>query len=533
MKALFIFPPLWSNFSPNTGIPQIMGFLKQQEYINISAIDLNIKFFRYTYAAISKKIKNDKLSFIKNFKLNKLIVCLDNFFYQKGIKENKYSEREILKISKNINIINLIMTKLFSCNINLFYVHYFGLIADKIVKEEYDYIGFSVNHSKQFESVTILSKILRDKGYRGKICIGGSYVYYAKKHLKMNINLFENYVNFAIIGNGEIPTLQLFRYIEGKVKLTDVSNIIYLDKNKQFVENNIFDNNINEYVEPNYSGYDFTEYNAVDPVLPIRTSTGCYWGKCTFCNYDKISKYNQRTVDSVINEINFLINKYKINIFYIVDAALSPSFINEFADKILEKDLEIYYFTNLRFEDCYTPEFLGKLYKSGLRSVGWGLESASPRILKLMNKGIKIETAERILKNTSFWGIKNHLYYIHKFPSETENDFKLTYNFIKKNKKYISSVRGHEFYLDKNSYIYNHLEEFGLSLMKIEAIEQKRIDIPYFTADELELTNNNGYYKEFVETISKMFKNNYPTEIELTISKYKNSKVSCYSKFKE
>ena len=47
IKALFIFPPTWSTFSISTGIPQIMGYLIQNGYEDVEALDLNIKFYQY------------------------------------------------------------------------------------------------------------------------------------------------------------------------------------------------------------------------------------------------------------------------------------------------------------------------------------------------------------------------------------------------------------------------------------------------------------------------------------------------------
>ena len=48
MKALFIFPPFYSQFSISCGIPQILSFLKAKNY-DVKALDLNIKFFNYLY----------------------------------------------------------------------------------------------------------------------------------------------------------------------------------------------------------------------------------------------------------------------------------------------------------------------------------------------------------------------------------------------------------------------------------------------------------------------------------------------------
>ena len=57
MKALFIFPPFYSQFSISCGIPQILSYLKAKNY-DVKALDLNIKFFNYLY---NEKVLNNLL----------------------------------------------------------------------------------------------------------------------------------------------------------------------------------------------------------------------------------------------------------------------------------------------------------------------------------------------------------------------------------------------------------------------------------------------------------------------------------------
>ena len=57
MKALFIFPPFYSQFSISCGIPQILSYLKAKNY-DVKSLDLNIKFFNYLY---NEKVFNNLL----------------------------------------------------------------------------------------------------------------------------------------------------------------------------------------------------------------------------------------------------------------------------------------------------------------------------------------------------------------------------------------------------------------------------------------------------------------------------------------
>lgn len=511
MKALFIFPPLWCTYSISTGIPPIMGFLEKHGYSNIEALDLNIKFFQYyckkeklqklfenlkTESANKIQINDDKNKFfklyIKKYKALQGYISKKNqekILYEtinqiedvvKKYKSNnlaeKYSE---FKISQTIfnNVQELIRMLLYEhsilnadsyltiinnieCNP---YKEFFSEISDKIIEQNYDYIGFSINSPEQSIATLILTKMLRKKGIKSHICYGGSDTHFLKSVVLKNMEYFDNYIDTLMLGAGEHPTLELFEYIEGKRKRSDVTNIIYKNEKGEIKENKVKQILGNEFVVSSYKGYDFKEYTLPESVIPIRTSFGCYWGKCTFCNYNSITKFEQRSVDSVTDEIKYYIKNYNVNNFYFVDAALSPKFLREFSKKIRKENLEIYYFTNLRFEKDFTKEFLTQLYETGLRCCGWGLESASPRILKLMRKGIEIENVKQILKNSHEIGLINHLYLIVGFPTETIKDFDMTCDFIKNNMEYIDSIAHHYFHITNDSYIFSHPKEFNIT----------------------------------------------------------------------
>lgn len=567
MKALFIFPPLWTTSSISTGIPQIMGHLEKNGYEDVEALDLNIKVFNFFYNDKNKLIQllkwlkeeermlhfqlqtndiidihdleNKKKTFSLVSKLfttkkqeKKVLAAINKI--EKIIKKNKSgkfkkTQKSLIKTNNTFITINkLIYTAIIikeKNTLNLLYNDLFNNITDRIIEKKYDYIGFSINSKTQYLTALYIAKILRTKGSKSHICFGGTETDEIKQTLKDNKVLFEKYIDTIMFGEGEHPTYELFNYLEGKRDIKDVSNIIYLDASGEIKENEkkqVLEKGI---VTSSYNGYDFKDYTVPEYVIPIRTAWGCYWGKCVFCDYNKRTKYEARSVDSVIDEIKHYIQKYKVNNFYFVDAALSPTFLKEFVEKIEKENLKIFYFTNLRFEKEYTKEFLQKLYKSGLRCCGWGLESASQKILNLMNKGTTVDTIQRIIEDSYEIGLYNHLYYICGFPTETKEDFEMTYNFIKNNSFRISSIAKHYFILDKNAYIYSNLEKFNIDKNHIKALELKKPYTTFFGYKEINHKNFYTYYEklnmDLEERIINKEINNAGFELLVLCGKYK------------
>ena len=512
MKALFIFPPFYSQFSIITGIPQILSYLKAKNH-DVKALDLNIKFFNYLY---NEKVLNNLLleayeiykhqdkynlpveysklleEFFSNkklvYKVHNSIKSIDN------IKQSLKSSSEFVNLFKKENILTVIadiqklsdfiFKDLTSYEDRKFYINdltistyksFLNLIVDDILKENYNYIGFSVNGDSQFVSSLITAKLLKEKGYKGKIGLGGTNVFKDLNVIKEDKSLFQKYVDIVIVGQGEYAQQEYFEFLNGKRNIEDVCNIVYLDGNDNVVENKEKYLSVKDYCIPCYDDYDFTEYMLPEPILPIRASYGCYWGKCVFCAhyYNDKNHFFIRKIDDLIEEIKFYIKTYNINTFYFVDSALPPQYLDEFATKIIEQKIKIYFMMQGRFEDEFDKVLLEKLHKAGLIFCFWGLESASPRILEKMNKGININTAQRILETAHSLGILNGIYWMYNFPGETIDDFNLTYDFINKNIKFIDNVVDNRFMLPVFSYMYSHLEEFGLDEKLIKQAEDK------------------------------------------------------------
>lgn len=541
-----------------------MGYLEEEGY-EVEALDLNIKFEHFFFKKrnvnlclhnlekIYKKIndstsdfdikrKNNCDEFLNNIKNNKIKDKLNYLIFSMNSLRKKENFSNLFLQQKSLETYGLFKkiysTGWLSChNRGQKYDNYYTLLnesefnifipffqeqAEKIIKKGYSYIGFSVNSFVQTIAALTLSKILKEKGYKGIIALGGTDIYQIKEHIKSDLNMFDKYFDIGILGKGEETTKKILEFIEGKINLSEIDNIIFKNENNEIIATSEKYLNITKKTKATYNGYDLNDYLVPEPVFPIRATIGCYWGKCTFCDYNHGGIFTSRSVKEVIDEIKYLKEKYGVENFYFVDAALPPNFLIEFSDTLIKEKIEIYYSTNLRFEKVYTTNLLDTLYKSGLRCCCWGLESGSEKILKAMNKGIDLKIAKKILKKSKNLGMHNHIYYIYNFPSETKKDVLQTYQFIKSNKKYIFSVASHNFSLLKNSYIYEHPEEFGIDK---QYLENQNKD--YYFSDEEVCKKNNDEINKIISKIDKelgVHKIKASFEIYMLIAKYNFTK---------
>jgi anaerobic magnesium-protoporphyrin IX monomethyl ester cyclase len=185
---------------------------------------------------------------------------------------------------------------------------------------------------------------------------------------------------------------------------------------------------------PDFEGFDLDKF--LLPTLPLSTSRGCHFAKCTFCNhYKTYSGYYANDAVKTVNNIEHLLKRYNTRFFHFVDDMLEVESGTAIADEIIRRGLDVNIITYARFEKEFhlDPSILPRWEKAGIRVIEWGLESASQRVLNMMIKGVAIRNVQTILDISSSNGIVNKLMLFHNYPGETVDDLKTTVDFLRAN----------------------------------------------------------------------------------------------------
>lgn len=295
----------------------------------------------------------------------------------------------------------------------------------------YSLINISITDLSQIVPGLTLARLLKEKT-DAKICLGGNYIYKIAPDLKKIPEIFSEYCDFFIVGDGEIASVELAEYMCGKRNIGDVHSLVYADENGNVITNKtapLLD--MDNIYYPDFDCFDFGKYLAPEPVLPVQFGKGCYWSKCTFCDfYTGQQKFDTKSVSRAVDEVEFLVNKYGFKHFNFVDEAVPPAFYNAFATELIKRNLKIYYSSFVRLEKAFTADVLQNMYNSGARYMMWGYESESPRIMELMNKGIDLSERKRILADSAKAGIWNVVTFLLGFPTETDEELQSTIDVI-------------------------------------------------------------------------------------------------------
>jgi radical SAM superfamily enzyme YgiQ (UPF0313 family) len=256
-----------------------------------------------------------------------------------------------------------------------------------------------------------------------------------------NLPLWE-YFDSLIIGPGERSFSHLIESLETGKTLANVPNLIYLENGKVKSSEKHLEFDLNDACTP--------EYISVRPksVLPLETSSGCYWGKCIFCYYPKegtveystdYKKSRVRDIELVIKDMETLQEKYDPQYIGFSDSSFHPQRLERLAEFNLQRKRPIQFSAFIRFEKAFTSlEFCKKLAKGGFLGGQVGLESGSQKINDFINKGVSLTDAETIIKNFYKAGILLHIYSIVGLPGEAPEDSQLTHDFMKRWRKKIA-----------------------------------------------------------------------------------------------
>jgi hypothetical protein len=270
-----------------------------------------------------------------------------------------------------------------------------------------------------------------------KIVMGGGFANTELRSLS-DQRVFEFY-DFITLDDGEAPIENLYKYIHNELPIESLKRTFTLHNGGVTFINNTActDYKQGEVGTPDYSDFLLTKYiNAIEVVNPMHSlwsngrwnkltmAHGCYWGKCTFCDISLpyISDYEPATAAMLCDRIETIIAQTGQNGFHFVDEAAPPALMRTLSIEIIKRNLTVVWWANVRFDKSFTKDLCLILKAAGCIAVSGGLEVASDRLLKLIDKGITVAQVAKVNKNFTDAGIMVHAYLMYGFPTQTAQE---------------------------------------------------------------------------------------------------------------
>ncbi|WES99042.1 B12-binding domain-containing radical SAM protein [Chryseobacterium arthrosphaerae] len=320
-----------------------------------------------------------------------------------------------------------------------------------------------------------------------RIAMGGGFPNTELREVK-DQRVFE-FFDFITLDDGELPIELLCENIchsaqtgEPQYKRTfllEDQEVVYKNNSKRH------DYKQAEIGTPDYTDLKLDEYISVIEIAnpmhslwsdgrwnKLTMAHGCYWGKCTFCDIslDYIKIYEPISAKILVDRIEELIRTTGETGFHFVDEAAPPALMREVALEILRRNLVVTWWTNIRFEKSFTRDLCYLLKLSGCVAVSGGLEVASDRLLKLIDKGVSVEQVANVTRNFTEAGIMVHAYLMYGYPTQTVQETVDSLEMVRQmfEMGILQSGFWHQFAMTAHSPVGMSPEDFGVVPIKQE-----------------------------------------------------------------
>jgi hypothetical protein len=312
-----------------------------------------------------------------------------------------------------------------------------GLLEEKIETFQPTLIGLSVPFPGNLFSALKCGQWIRKNHPGIKTVLGGGFANTELRSLTDD-RIFD-YVDFIMLDDGESPLVELIRYLDGEIGLSELKRTFTLQEGRVEWLNGSMAPDIRqtETGTPDYSGLFLDKYLSIIEIAnpmhrlwsdgrwnKLMLAHGCYWSQCTFCDtsLDYIKRYEPNQTGVICDRMEAIIRQTGETGFHFTDEAAPPALLRAVAKEIIRRKLTVAWWTNIRFEKSFTPELCALLKESGCIAVSGGLEVASDQLLKLINKGVTVEQVARVAANFTGCGMMVHAYLMYGFPTQTAQE---------------------------------------------------------------------------------------------------------------
>ena len=263
-----------------------------------------------------------------------------------------------------------------------------------------------------------------------KVVIGGQHV-----TLYPNETLGLEGVDMIVHGEGERTFVRLIEALQKgglREDLEQIAGLGFKDGDYSFVhphQDKVED--LDTLANPARHLIDLDRYDHIaaegEKLATMQTSRGCP-AKCLFCDI-RMTKFRKRSPEDVMEELRYLVDRGVDDIFFVDDTiTIDRNRLFEICDMIKKSGMKIHFKVSARV-DTVKPAILEALRDAGCYRIHYGVESATPRLLKYLQKQVTPEKVSQAFNWTREAGIGSFAYCMIGIPTETRQEMMNTVDF--------------------------------------------------------------------------------------------------------
>jgi radical SAM superfamily enzyme YgiQ (UPF0313 family) len=164
---------------------------------------------------------------------------------------------------------------------------------------------------------------------------------------------------------------------------------------------------------------------------PVFTSRGCPFG-CIYCQHMFGRQIRYRSPERVLAQIRHVVDAYGVREIHFEDDSFNVDLdrAKQILKLIAEADLDIKIaFPNGVRADFVDREFMALGKAAGLYSIAFGIEATSPRVRRMIHKGLKLERVTEAIDLAYEHDVWSIGFFMLGFPGETREEMEETVDF--------------------------------------------------------------------------------------------------------
>jgi anaerobic magnesium-protoporphyrin IX monomethyl ester cyclase len=312
------------------------------------------------------------------------------------------------------------------------------VIIEEIQRRQPALVGLSFLSTTSYPYAKILARQIRAANAHVRLAFGGVFATLNDQLVKLQCPE----VSFVCRGDGEQVILDLVERLEDP---EDIAGLTWA-KDGQVIHNpnRTMERHLDQWPFPDREGLplDFIESMPLDvPAVlsmerftTMQTSRGCPW-PCVFCDIPIFNegKWRARSPQHVVDEFKYLQQLGYGSVYFVDDHfLLQPKRIEAICKGINDNGITIQWGCEGRV-DSVAQHLFPAMAKAHCRTVMFGIESGSQRVLDRLKKEQTLAEVEIAVRNAKQAGIEIvHGFFVVGNPDETVEDMRATFDFASK-----------------------------------------------------------------------------------------------------